>query len=119
MKNITLLVILSLIMFGCTVTEKPEFIKVNSVEVIDASFNNFTLLTKLQFENKNSVGGTLQAKNIHVFVDSIDVATISSEPFNVPSKKEFELPLQVKIPFSKVYADNKKSILENILNAVA
>ena len=119
MKKIILLFVLSVILGSCKVTEKPEFIKVNSVEIIDTSLSNFTILAKLQFKNKNSIGGTLQANNIHVFIDSIDVATINSELFDVPKKSEFELPLEATIPFSKVYENNKKGLLNNILNIVS
>lgn len=118
MRKIVLLFVLSLAILSCTVTEKPEFVKVNSIEIIDSSVDSFTLLAKLQFENKNSVGGTLQAKNIHIFIDSLDVASINSKPFNVPKKSKFELPLEVKIPFSKIYNNNKKYILSNILNTI-
>jgi len=119
MKKVVLLFVLSVTLLSCEVTEKPEFIKVNSVEIIDTSLSNFTMLAKLQFKNKNSIGGTLQANDIHVFVDSINVATINSELFDIPKKSEFELPLEATIPFSKVYENNKKDLLSNIINIIS
>ena len=119
MKKIILLFAISIFLFSCKVSERPEFIKVNSVKLINASHKSFTIQANLQFENKNSVGGTLQAKDIHVFIDNIDVATINTELFKVPKKSEFELPLQTTIPFDKIYKDNKEGILNNVLNILS
>ena len=119
MRNIVLSLVLGFTLLSCKVTEKPEFIEVNSIDIVDASLENFTIQANLQFKNKNSVGGSLQARNIHIFVDSLDVATITSELFEVPKKSEFEIPLTATIPFSKVYEDNKQSLLENVMNIIS
>ncbi len=119
MKKMLFLTLLSLILFSCSVTEKPEFIKVNSIDITDTSLKNFTVQAKLQFKNKNSVGGTLQAKDIHIFMDSIDLATVTSAPFKVPKKSEFEIPLEAVIPFSKVFNDHKQNLLNNIMNVIS
>ena len=119
MRKFLLLFVLTLALISCKVNEKPEFIQVNSLKVIDATPSNFTIQADLKFENKNSVGGTLQAKDIHVFIDSIDVALINSKEFDVPKKSEFVIPLEATIPFSKVYKDNKQSILDNIMHIIS
>ncbi len=118
MKNKLLLFVLSITFFGCSVSEKPEFIKVNSVKIINTSLQNLTVQANLQFENKNIVGGTLQAKDIHIFIEGKDVAVLNTKKFKVPKKSEFELPLQVVIPFNKIYNDgNKDDLLNNLINA--
>ena len=113
------ILIVGLLLVACKVTEKPEFIGVNSLKIKKVSTKEFTVLANLQFQNKNDVGGTLQAKGIHIFIDSIDVAVIDTEVFNVPKKEAFELPLQVQIPFDKIYKNNKQDLLENIMNIVS
>jgi len=118
MKNLVLMFSIGLILIACKVTEKPEFIGVNSIKIRNISNREFTILANLKFENKNDLGGTLQAKDIHVFIDSIDVAKVETEIFNVPKRKEFELPLIVKIPFDKIYKNSKQSLLESVLNVV-
>ncbi len=111
--------IFSSILCSCTVTEKPEFIRVKSVEVVETSLENFTLEATVVFLNKNDVGGTLQAKDFHVFIDSIDVATIQSIPFDVPKRMEFEIPFRATVPFKKVFNANKQNWLGNVLNAIS
>lgn len=119
MRKILSSAFLSLMLLSCSVTEKPEFIKVNSIDITDTSLKNFTVQAKLQFKNKNSVGGTLQAKDIHIFMDSIDLATVTTKAFEVPKKSEFEIPLEAVIPFEKVFNDNKQSLLNNIMNVIS
>ena len=119
MKRLIVFIIISMLLLSCKVNEKPKFIGVNSLEIVEATIKTFTIKTNLKFENKNSLGGTLQAKNIHVFIDSIDVATVNSEIFNVPKKSEFDIPLLVNIPFDKVYNNDKQSLLEGIMNIVS
>ena len=113
------ILIVGLLLVACKVTEKPEFIGVNSLKINTVSAKEFTVLANLQFQNKNDVGGTLQANEIHVFIDSVDVATVNSEVFKVLRKATFELPLKVHIPFDKVYKKNKQNLLENIMNIVS
>ncbi len=110
---------LLLTLISCTVTDKPEFIKVNSLDLIDASLNNFKIKANLQFRNTNSVGGVLQVNDVHVFIDSIDVATIQVTEFKVPKKSEFNIPLEATIPFSKVFNNNKQELLEDIMNVIS
>ncbi len=85
MKKIIVFSILILIL-SCKVTEKPEFIKVESVKVIQANKKGIKVKTDLLFLNKNIVGGTLQANDIKVLLDSVEVATINSDSFKVPKK---------------------------------
>jgi len=118
MRLYKMLILILLIFGSCTVSEKPEFIKVNSVKIKETTVKNFTLEAKLLFFNKNDIGGTLQAHNVHIFVDSLDVAVLQSELFKVPKKEEFEVPLQVTIPYKKVFDTNKQDLLENIMNMI-
>lgn len=119
MKLFIFTFVISFILCSCTVTEKPEFMHVKSLQVVETSLENFTLEATLVFLNKNDVGGTLQAKDFHVFVDSINVATIQSTPFDVPKREKFEIPLRTTIPFKKVFNDNKQNWIGNVLNVIS
>ncbi len=113
-----LLVFLLFLSFGCTLSKKPEFINVKNIKIVSVNSNKIEVKTDILFKNKNSVGGTLQAKDIHVFVDNTDVAIVKTEAFKVPKKSEFILPLLVEIPYKKVFKDNKQNLLVNIMNMV-
>jgi len=117
MKNIILILTLISVL-GCKVTEKPEFKKVESVKVIRANKKGIKIKTDLLFLNKNSVGGTLQAKDIKVFIDSLQVAKLNTEPFKVPRKEVFVLPLTVTIPYGKIYKNKKRDLLANVVNFI-
>ncbi len=113
-----LFIFLLFLSFGCTLSKKPEFIKVKNIKIVSVNYNKIEIKTDVLFKNKNNVGGTLQAKNIRVFVDSIDVAIVKTEVFKVPKKSEFVLPLIVEIPYKKIYKDSKQNLLTNIMNIV-
>lgn len=109
--------IFQLIFFvSCTVTEKPEFIKVDAIKIQHSTAKTITVVANAHFLNKNSVGGNLQLNEIHVLIDSMAVAKVNSETFKVPKKETFTIPLTVKIPYDKVFKKNKNNILGDVLN---
>jgi len=118
MRITLLLLFISLTFTSCKVTEMPEFKEVKNLKIIDTSIQNFTLQADILFSNPNNIGGTLQANDIHIFVDDIDVATIESDEFKVQKKNEFTMPLKTIIPFEKVFNDNKQTLLNNIMNVI-
>lgn len=118
MKLKGLLVLSLFFVLSCTVTEKPEFINVNSVKIISANVKEIILQTDLQFLNKNSVGGKLQAKNIKIYVDSLEVGTMQTTMFDVPKKNEFTIPLKTTLSYNKVFNDKNQNVLGSIMNMV-
>ncbi len=119
MRIVLLLLILSFSLGSCSLTEKPIFIEVKSINLIDTSLQNFTVQARVLFHNPNAIGGTLQAKDIHVFIDNLDVATIESELFTIPKKEAFILPLTAIIPFKKVFKKKQQDILTSILKILS
>ncbi|MCK8523987.1 hypothetical protein M0D21_20590 [Aquimarina sp. D1M17] len=77
-----------------------------------------TLNADAIFDNPNHLGGKLSVEDIHVFVDNIDVGTISAQEFNVPAKSEFSIPLQGTFSLSKIYEENKNSLLGSVLKVI-
>ncbi len=109
---------LILLVISCSVKEKPLFVKVDNIEVIDATLETIELTADAYFINKNDVGGTLESKGIEVFVNDISVANVSSEAFKVPAREEFSIPLKVIIPTKEVYEKNKDGLLGGILSSI-
>lgn len=109
---------LILLIISCSVKEKPLFVKVDNIEVIDATLETIELTADAYFINKNDVGGTLESKGIEVFVNDISVANVSSEAFKVPAREEFSIPLKVIIPTKEVYEKNKNGLLGGILSSI-
>ena len=95
-RTILILLFFSLV-FNCTVTEEPEFLGLDNIKVVDSNIKNITLSADAMFMNPNDVGGTLKTDNLKVYINNTEVATFVSEPFKVPSKKNFKIPLTVAI----------------------
>ncbi len=79
---------------------------------------NITLKADAIFNNPNSLQGTLSIEDIHVFVDNIDVGTISSQEFDVPAQSEFAIPLEGTFSLSKIYEENKNTLLGSVLKVI-
>lgn len=103
---------------SCSVKEKPLFVKVDNIKVVDATFENIELKADAFFINQNDVGGTLESKGIEVFINDVSVANVSSEAFKVPARKEFSIPLKVIIPTKEVFENNTGGLLGGILNSI-
>ena len=117
MKKLIYIPLLLLVM-SCSVREKPLFVKVDNIEVVEATLQTIELTADAYFINKNDVGGTLESKGIEVFVNDISVANVSSEAFKVPAREEFSIPLKVIIPTKEVYENNKDGLLGGILSSI-
>ena len=90
---------------SCSVKEKPEFIGVQNIKVVDATSKHVNINAEALFKNPNDISGKLLTDGIKVFVNDVEMATIISEEFKVPAKKEFTIPLQVNIPTDSLFSN--------------
>lgn len=95
-RSLFILVIFTLV-FNCTVTEKPEFIGLDKIKVINSNLKSITLSADAMFKNPNDVGGKLKTDDLKVYINDTEVATIVSDEFDVPSKQNFTIPLVVSV----------------------
>ena len=93
-----------LTIYGCKVKEKPEFLRVENIKVLESTANSVTLTADAFFINPNDIGGELKSDGIKVFVNDNEMATVSSENFKVPAKKEFSIPLKAVIPADSIFS---------------
>ena len=96
------------LLFNCTVTEKPEFIGLENLKVVNSTMQSITLSADALFLNKNDVGGTLKTDDLKVYINDTEVATIVSDKFDVPSKQNFKIPLIVAVSTDSII--DKKSL---------
>ncbi|MFD2561781.1 hypothetical protein [Aquimarina rubra] len=118
MKKLFLLSTIFAVITSCSLSKKPEFKYVANIDVKNVSMRNVTIQADAVFNNPNNLNGTLSVEDIHVFVDNIDVGTISSQEFDVPSKREFTIPLKGTFSLSKIYEENKNNLLGSVLKMV-
>ena len=104
-KKVIILSTVILLFFSCSVKEKPQFIKVENIEVLESNSEFLTLSADAYFINPNDIGGQLKSDGIKVFMNSNEMATVSSESFKVPAKKEFSIPLKASIPIDSIFSN--------------
>ncbi|TNJ43110.1 LEA type 2 family protein [Tamlana fucoidanivorans] len=111
------LIILStyLLFSACTITEKPEFKGIENIDVLESTSKHFIIRADAVFLNPNDVGGKLKTDEIKVFINNNEMALVSTEAFNVPSKKEFKIPLKTSISKDSLFSNKNLSGLINSL----
>ena len=97
--------VLVFMLFSCTVNEYPEFVMVKNIKVIESNKQFLYLKGDALFRNPNDIGGKLQADGIKVFINGNEMAMVSSESFDIPSKDEFKIPLKVNIPTDSIFSN--------------
>ena len=100
---------------GCKVKEKPEFLRVNNIQILESNSKSINLSADAVFINPNDVGGTLKTDNIKVFVNNTEMATISTESFDVPARDKFSIPLKASVPINSIITDKS---LEGLLGSI-
>ncbi|WP_179022552.1 LEA type 2 family protein [Winogradskyella forsetii] len=105
------------VLFNCSVTEKPEFLKLDNIQVVDSNSKNITLKADAFFLNKNDVGGTLKTDDLKVYINDLQVASVISDEFDVPKRENFTIPLTVNVPTDSIVSDkNLGSLLSSLLS---
>lgn len=117
MKRVIILVVSVVILAGCAVTKKPVFVKVDNVKIVNINDKTITLGADAFFKNPNDIGGKFYTDSIHVWVNGAKLAKVSSEPFKVPARKEFAIPMVVEIPIKKVFENNRNGILGGLVDS--
>ncbi|GAA4885634.1 hypothetical protein GCM10023311_05520 [Flaviramulus aquimarinus] len=90
---------------NCSVNEKPEFIGLENIKVLESTSKYVTFTADALFLNPNDIGGELQTDEIKVLVNDNEMASVSTESFKVPAKKEFTIPLKTNIPTDRLFSN--------------
>lgn len=98
MKKFIILLTVALTFLSCSVKEKPEFLRVENIKVDDSNSKFITLTADAYFMNPNDISGELKTDEIKVFVNNNEMATVTTESFKVPARKEFSIPLTANVP---------------------
>ena len=109
MKKFIILLTAMLTILSCSVKEKPEFLRVDNIKVDDSNSKFITLTADAYFLNKNDISGELKTDEIKVFVNNNQMATVTTESFKVPAKKEFSIPLKANVPTDSLFSDKSLS----------
>jgi len=105
MKKVIILSTILITFFSCSVKEKPQFLRVDNIKVLESTAQYVVLTADAYFLNPNDIGGELKSDGIKVFVNDNEMATVSSESFKVPAHKEFNIPLKANIPADSIFSN--------------
>ena len=117
MKKFTILLLI-LLTTSCAIKKKPEFIKIDGIELVEANSRTLTLKAEALFNNPNVVGGRLNTEGVNVFVNDLLMGVVSAEEFKVPAKNSFKVPLQIKINTKDLLSKDPNGLLGGLLNSV-
>ena len=109
MKKLIILSTICIAFISCSVNEKPQFIGVENIKVLESTSKYVAFTADALFKNPNDIGGELQTDEIKLFVNDNEMASVSTESFKVPAKKEFTILLKTKVPTDSVFSN--KSIV--------
>ena len=104
MRNIIISSTMLFAFLSCSVSKKPEFLYVENIKVQESTSKHIILTADAFFTNPNDIGGELKTDGIKVFVNDNEMATVSTESFKVPAKKEFSIPLKATVPTDSILA---------------
>lgn len=105
MKKTLLLFLILLSAVACKVNEKPEFVLVENIQVLESTTDHITLSADALFMNPNDIGGELKTDAIVVLINDNEMAHVSAESFKVPAKKEFTIPLRANISRDSLFSN--------------
>ncbi|SFD29074.1 LEA type 2 family protein [Algibacter pectinivorans] len=109
MKNLIILSTICFLFLNCSVNEKPQFIGLEDIQISESTSKYITFTAEARFINPNDIGGELQTDEIKVFINNNEMATVSTEKFEVPAKNEFSIPLKTKVPTDSIFSDKNLS----------
>lgn len=109
MKKLTILLTLIVTFTSCTVKEKPEFLHVENIKVLESTSKTIIISADALFKNPNDIRGELKTDEIKVFINDNEMASVSTTSFDVPAKKEFSIPLKASIPTDSLFSDKSLS----------
>ena len=104
MRKFVILLTMVALFCSCSVKEKPEFLRVENIKVLESTSKYVTLTADALFINPNDISGELKTDAIKVYVNDNEMASVSTKSFKVPAKKEFSIPLKANIPTDSLFS---------------
>ena len=105
MRKLIILSTICLVFLSCSVNEKPQFVGVKNIKVLESTSKHITFTADALFINPNDIGGELQTDEIKVLVNDNEMASVSTESFKVPAIKEFSIPLKTNVPIDSIISN--------------
>jgi len=115
MKKTLILLTILLTIFSCSVNEKPEFLRVGNIKVLESNRDVLVISADAFFLNPNDIGGQLKTDELKVYINDNDLGTVSTQAFDVPAQKEFKIPLKASVPIDNIISNKN---IEGLLGSL-
>lgn len=116
--NKLLFTFLTIVLVNCTLTQEPDFIKLDNYKIISANKKEIKLGTNAYFHNPNDVGCEIVSTDIDVLINGLFVGKVNqANLIHLSAGNKFDLPLLVSIPSEKIIKD-KSGIFSGVLTAL-
>lgn len=103
---------------SCTLTQEPDFLKLDNHKIITFNKKEVKLSTHAHFHNPNDVGCEVVSTDIEVFVNELSVSKVSqANSINLESGNDFFIPMTVSIPTNKI-AKDKSGIFNGLITTL-
>ena len=106
------------LLFSCTLTQEPDFVKMDNYQILTINKNDVKLQANAYFKNPNDVGCEVVDTEIKVFVNDLYISDVKqANLIELEAKNEFFVPLKVSIPLNKISKD-KSGMLGGMLSVL-
>jgi len=116
MKKTILILSTIFILFSCNMIKAPEFQGIENIDLKKNNTGNLVLVANARFHNPNLLGGKFQVKDIKVYINDKFFASLNSETYKIPTKKDFVIPLEVDFDTKYLKKDNILDALNSVVN---
>jgi hypothetical protein len=105
MRKFIILSTILIAIIGCSVKEKPVFMRVENIKIDESTSKFVTLTADAYFMNPNDIKGELKTDAIKVYINHNEMARVTTESFKVPARKEFSIPLRADVSTDSILSN--------------
>lgn len=115
MKNYILLLLVVVVgLVSCnTEAMKPEFQRVDNIEVLDLTKNNVSVTAGLTFLNPNPISIDLNTIDLEVYINDVKVGDVNqAEKITMTKKSEFTVPMTINFKPADLFKKNLQGAMQ-------
>jgi LEA14-like dessication related protein len=118
MKKIYLFILLTGLLFSCTVNEPPEFKSIDNIEVETKSLDNIEIKGNFNFHNPNDISCELTKLDINVIANGINIGKANELQISqMDSNDNFFIPAKINLSPNKLYGEGIAGLIGGAISA--
>lgn len=102
-----LLLLISVLVFGCGKVQEPQFRRIDNFGVKNVSLQDATVGLTITYFNPNTFGVTVKEADIDLYIDTVFVGKfLQPQEIAVGQSAEFSIPIEGKVSWRKIAQSN-------------